>query len=132
MHYRGFAHGDLRAVRSLGLFSQFQVLISWQANILIRQEETSETHYAVLADFGVSDSLQDIQSRSQNRTTENQKTNDAWLSPELMRRVVCPDEDNKAHVSQKGDIWAFGCVILEVRYYNSFLSKLFHSYRSLT
>lgn len=56
--------------------------------------------------------MDDVKARTQNRTTEGQKTNDAWLSPELLR--LRPRTDNLARVSQKGDIWAFGCVMLEV------------------
>lgn len=56
--------------------------------------------------------MDDVQTRSQNRTTEGQKTNDAWLSPELL--MVRPRAGSLARVSQKGDIWAFGCVMLEV------------------
>lgn len=51
-----------------------------------------------------------IDFHSQN--TKGQKTNDAWLSPELMLKNS--GNGDLTRVTQKGDIYAFGCVMLEV------------------
>lgn len=83
-----------------------------QSNVLIRKEMTGPGYYAVLADFGVSYGVGGADIRSRSQTTRGQRTNDAWLSPELMVKSI--EDGSEARVSQNGDIWAFGCVLLEV------------------
>ena len=71
-------------------------------------------YYAVLADFGMSKSMKKDDSQSRCDFLERQKTNDAWLSPELMMMDYM--DVNIPRVIPEGDIWAFGCVLLEVSY----------------
>ncbi|KAL5492975.1 DUN1_1 [Sanghuangporus weigelae] len=81
---KGLAHGDLRP-----------------ANVVMESRLTVK-----VIDFGVAyveDSLV--------QTTTNQKTNEAFLAPELKKK-----SEGLRQVSQKGDIYAFGCCFLDVFY----------------
>ena len=79
---------------------------------MIRLDDLTLTFYAVLGDFGMTTSLGDKIKLSRCQSTKDQRTNDAWLSRELMF-MECEDSF-EARVSLEGDIWAFGCVMLEV------------------
>ena len=91
-----------------------------QSNVLIKSDE--DRHIPVLADFSVSyfvegqrDPLTD---ETIFETTLQQVGNPAWLSPELLRKLRSRgsgSEDNEPCISMKGDVYAFGCVFLEVR-----------------
>ncbi|KAL5536302.1 hypothetical protein ACEPAF_123 [Sanghuangporus sanghuang] len=92
LHSESICHGDLRA-----------------ANVLVN--ETPEGPHAMICDFGLSDFFQEVVNRL-HKPTEEQQAHDKWLAPELM--FARPG--TIARVSDKGDIFAFGCVILEVAF----------------
>ena len=79
---------------------------------MVRLDDATLGFHAVLADFGMSASLGDWIKLSKCQPTKDQRTNNAWLAPELLFKN-CSSED-EACVSLEGDIWAFGCVMLEV------------------
>ncbi|OCB92238.1 hypothetical protein A7U60_g345 [Sanghuangporus baumii] len=81
---KALAHGDLRP-----------------SNVLIDSRLTAK-----LIDFGVSYFEDSVAA-----TTTNQKTNEAFLAPELKLKL-----EGLRQVSQKGDIYAFGCCFLDVFY----------------
>ncbi|KDQ49917.1 hypothetical protein JAAARDRAFT_98440, partial [Jaapia argillacea MUCL 33604] len=84
IHEWGFIHGDVRAV-----------------NILI-----DEKKHARLADFGLTTIITRADSVALNFAAgEEKSTNARWLAPEFLRGMP--------H-SAAGDMYAFGCVVLEV------------------
>ncbi|KAJ7812122.1 kinase-like domain-containing protein, partial [Mycena olivaceomarginata] len=101
LHSRNIVHGDLRG-----------------ANILINREWN-----ACLADFGLT-SLSDATAAS-NTTTAHRAGSIRWMAPEL----IDPDHFGLKFVRAPAtDVYAFGCVCLEVSFFraffNSFLSLL--------
>ncbi|KAL5492990.1 ATMRK1 [Sanghuangporus weigelae] len=81
---RRLAHGDVRP-----------------ENILLDSELTVK-----ISDFGVS-----YYEESNDKTTTNQHTHKYYLAPEL---DASKNKEGPRQVSQKGDIYAFGCCFLEV------------------
>lgn len=74
--------------------------------MLVREEEDCSSVYAVLCDFGLSVHTDKTVG---HRTIDHQRTNEAWLSPDLM---ILPEYEPRA--TKSGDVWAFGCTFLEV------------------
>ncbi|KAL5530898.1 hypothetical protein ACEPAG_3774 [Sanghuangporus baumii] len=91
LHSRKICHGDLRA-----------------ANILI--DESSGKPCVLICDFGLSDFFEEVVGRLY-KPTEERRAEDKWLAPELLNQ-----DDTAARVTSEGDMYAFGCVILEVAF----------------
>ncbi|KDQ49897.1 hypothetical protein JAAARDRAFT_142762 [Jaapia argillacea MUCL 33604] len=84
IHEWGFIHGDVRAV-----------------DILV-----DEKKHARLADFGLRTIITRADAVAQNFTAGEEKaTNARWLAPELL---------HVTSYSAAGDVYAFGCVVLEL------------------
>lgn len=82
--------------------------ISEQANVLIYLHHNGGQPEALLNDFGVSDV---VSNDVDDLHTANQVTNVRWLAPELCGTPG----DRFVRVTKEGDIYALGCVYLEVR-----------------
>ncbi|OCB91915.1 kinase-like protein [Sanghuangporus baumii] len=91
LHSRKICHGDLRA-----------------ANILV--DESSGEPRAVICDFGLSDFFEEVVGRLY-KPAEERRTEDKWLAPELLN-----GDGTVSRVTSEGDMYAFGCVILEVAF----------------
>ncbi|KAL5492971.1 hypothetical protein ACEPAI_4419 [Sanghuangporus weigelae] len=89
MHSKRVCHGDLRA-----------------ANILVYAPSGSPT--AVIGDFGLSSFFDETPGRLYD-PIRGKQTMIKWKAPELVNA-------DRASVSSEGDVYAFGCVILEVAY----------------
>lgn len=77
----------------------------YQANVVI-----SSTGEALLNDFGLAVIIEDL-SKMPISSTLDGAGNPRWMAPELL---VGSDI-----ISKKSDVWAFGMVILEVRFVNA-------------
>ncbi|KZT40779.1 kinase-like protein [Sistotremastrum suecicum HHB10207 ss-3] len=92
LHSQGVVHGDLKG-----------------SNVLV-----SEDGVAVLADFGLA-SLADADpslSRSHHASTTGIKGTVNWMAPELLD--ACEDSNATTKPTTASDVWALGCLILEV------------------
>lgn len=88
--------------------------------MLIKYDDDGEC-YAALCDFGISYCVaeRDDTSLCTFKATAGQVGNPGWLAPELLEKDLhnrdgTPFEGVKACISCPGDMYAFGCVFLEV------------------
>jgi len=93
LHQKGIVHGDLRA-----------------ANVFVNRSPSDDELTALLGDFGMSDVPADVEALGQYHSV--QQTNLNWLAPELAKRTR--EDGEPPRVSKEADIYAFGCVYLEV------------------
>lgn len=100
MHANNIVHGDLRAVSPVTIPAIRTILMFSQGNILVND------HYVpMLTDFGLS-ILRGIGSTSADIHSSCAGTI-RFMAPELFN-------DENAKVSFSSDIYAFGCVCIEV------------------
>ncbi|KAL5530904.1 hypothetical protein ACEPAG_3780 [Sanghuangporus baumii] len=102
LHSESIAHGDLRA-----------------CNILVKENALRTGFSALLADFGtayfVNGATDPAVKETKFMTTHDQVGNVGWLSPELLRNVTSQgEEDAYPYVSIPGDVYSFGCALLEI------------------
>lgn len=112
-------HGDIKAVRPIAIFvadcSGSPTL--HQANTLV-----NDRHQAMLCDFGLARILEENPSGLTTRSAQIGTLR--YVSPELMM-------SNNARHTRESDVWAWACLLLEVRTQSSFACWAEHSSRYL-
>lgn len=102
-HDLKIVHGDLKGVLGILLFKPMELSRFLQANILV-----NDLGEAVLADFGFASMRADHSASFILSPSSAMKGTYRWMAPELFG-----DGDSLPHTT-RSDIWAFGCVVLEV------------------
>lgn len=107
-------HGDIKMVRYLRFATYLSILKGYfKKNVLVNADRRG-----VLADFGLSKALEE--GPTGLTTSDGLKGTLRCYSPELIR------EQDSSH-SLPSDIWAWGCLVLEVRMRWFSLAPLFPS-----
>ena len=125
LHGKGIVHGDVKSVRGTDLIlSQSHLPINLQSNILI-----SISGEPLICDFGLSDMLKTVASLVLSFSNEGSARGTVrWMAPELLHSEDDIDEEDEDEENadagekpttpakpkdlEKGDVWAFGMVML--------------------
>lgn len=103
LHSHNIVHGDLRGVSQTGAIRVFVPNVPSQANILITHEWR-----ACLADFGL---VSFSDATPATHTSHHRAGSLRWMAPEL----ISPERFDCCFVATPAtDVYAFGCVCLEV------------------
>jgi serine/threonine protein kinase len=108
VHEKDIVHGDLTGVGLIFIYSIRSSINCWQSHILVDGSGNIR-----IADFGRSMLLADADNEMFGPV---QTWNARWMAPELFAPLSEDDEEFQPLPPTKpGDIYSFGCVMLQVR-----------------